>query len=372
MATNKKILLLASFLFLASLGLTSCSFFNPGKATKIVLKAEVGSTVDALQRTCTMLKQRLKGMVNDPEAVSDPAQNAITVTFKSNADIGRIKARILASGDLKFYDTYDNADVAKLLMRLDDSLGIELKKDQVDDPPKKAIAVPKEEPIKDSGDIRSYMGRRQPDNEKIRRTEIEEALKKHPLFKVLNPNLGTDFTVAPGPVIGYVAVKDTAMVNKYIRGPLAHSFFPADMQIIYGSPETRVYADTVVDPFTFLPVYALKIIPGESPVEASEHISKAKADINGNVRCVSMDMDKECAARWAAMTTRDTGKYVAIVLGDIVYSCPRVDNPITKGKTEISGAFNLEQAQDLAAVLLCGKLPLKLTIESIETEPDKK
>ncbi len=366
MPAQHKLSFISSILLLASLALTSCNFFTPGKATKMVLKAEEGSTADALQKTCTVLKLRLKGMVNDVDAVSDPVQKTITVTFKSNADIGRIKARILASGDLKFYDTYDNADVAKLLMRLDDSLGIEFKKEHVDDPPKKEIAAPKEYAIKDSGDIRSYIGKPLPNDEK-RRAKIDEALKKYPLFTVLQPNIGADFIPASGPVIGYAEVKDTAMVNKYINGQLAHSLLPAGMQIMYGKPEQSP-GDTGIHPFTKLPVYAVKIISGISPLEAQTHISKTKADIQGSLPYVRMEMDKECTAMWAAMTTRDTGKYIAIVLGDKVYSCPRVDNPITNGITEITGAFSMEEAQDLAEVLLSGKMPLKLNIVSVEVK----
>ncbi len=166
MATNKKIILFAVVTLLTSLAVSSCSFFNPGKATKIVLKADAGSSNEDLQKACAVLKGRLKGLVNDPEAVSDPASQTITVTFKSNTDIERVKANILASGDLKFYDTYTNAEVVMLLSRLNDSLGHQIKKEYANDHLKKDVAAPKEEQVKDSGDIRSYIGKQLPNDEK--------------------------------------------------------------------------------------------------------------------------------------------------------------------------------------------------------------
>ncbi len=203
---------------------------------------------------------------------------------------------------------------------------------------------------------------------KKRRAKIDEVVKGNPLFNILMPSMGGDFTPAPGPVIGYAEVKDTAMVNKYLSGQLAHSILPPDMQIMYGKPEQQSPGDTGIHPFTKLPVYAVKIISGISPLEAQTHISKTKADIRGSLPYVTMEMDKECTARWAAMTTRDTGKYIAIVLGDKVFSCPRVDDAITTGITEISGAFSMVEAQDLAEILLSGKLPMKLSIASVEVK----
>jgi SecD/SecF fusion protein len=57
------------------------------------------------------------------------------------------------------------------------------------------------------------------------------------------------------------------------------------------------------------------------------------------------------------MTAKSVGGYVAVVLDDRVYSCPRVENEIATGNTEISGSFTAEQASDLANILKSGKLP---------------
>ena len=50
-------------------------------------------------------------------------------------------------------------------------------------------------------------------------------------------------------------------------------------------------------------------------------------------------------------------KFIAIVLDDIVYSAPRVNDRIDGGNSSISGSFSPEEAKDLANILKAGKLP---------------
>ena len=57
------------------------------------------------------------------------------------------------------------------------------------------------------------------------------------------------------------------------------------------------------------------------------------------------------------MTADNIGKAIAIVLDDMVYSYPRVHTEITGGRSQNSGDFTSEEADDLANVLKSGKLP---------------
>ena len=70
-----------------------------------------------------------------------------------------------------------------------------------------------------------------------------------------------------------------------------------------------------------------------------------------------MSMNAEGATIWARLTKDNVGKQIAIVLDDLVYSYPNVNNEITGGSSEISGNFDVEEATDLANVLNSGKLP---------------
>ncbi len=130
--------------------------------------------------------------------------------------------------------------------------------------------------------------------------------------------------------------------------------FPSNVHFVYGSDDKKNH-----DPNNILPLYAVKMPPGGNARLEGDHITTARADYNplNGQPDVNMDMDISGARIWKDMTGKNVGGYMAVVLDDRVYSCPRVDNEIATGSTEISGAFTAEQAQDLANILKSGKLP---------------
>ena len=78
---------------------------------------------------------------------------------------------------------------------------------------------------------------------------------------------------------------------------------------------------------------------------------------------VILDFDGEGTSKFGAMTTRLTSlpspqNQAAIVLDGLVYSAPRINEPINTGTAQITGNFTQEDAQDLANVLKYGALPL--------------
>lgn len=79
---------------------------------------------------------------------------------------------------------------------------------------------------------------------------------------------------------------------------------------------------------------------------------------------VSMVMNSEAATRWAQITAANVGKYIAIVLDNRVYSAPVVNGKIPGGQSNITGNFDIREANDLANVLKAGKLPAPARIVS--------
>jgi len=79
---------------------------------------------------------------------------------------------------------------------------------------------------------------------------------------------------------------------------------------------------------------------------------------------VSMMMNSEAATRWAQITAANVGKYIAIVLDNRVYSAPVVNGKIPGGQSNITGNFDIREANDLANVLKAGKLPAPAKIVS--------
>jgi SecD/SecF fusion protein len=89
-------------------------------------------------------------------------------------------------------------------------------------------------------------------------------------------------------------------------------------------------------------------------------------DEHGNPS-ISMQMNNAGSKAWAKLTTKNVNRPIAIVLDDIVYSAPNVENPIEGGNSKISGTFSIEEAQDLANTLKSGKLdaPAKIVAEQV-------
>ncbi|PKQ16158.1 MAG: protein translocase subunit SecD [Actinobacteria bacterium HGW-Actinobacteria-7] len=75
---------------------------------------------------------------------------------------------------------------------------------------------------------------------------------------------------------------------------------------------------------------------------------------------VNLTMDTKGTKTWGDYTTQSVGKLIAIVLDGTVQSAPRVNEPITDGKTAISGSFTAESAKQLKTVLETGALPVTL------------
>ena len=82
---------------------------------------------------------------------------------------------------------------------------------------------------------------------------------------------------------------------------------------------------------------------------------------------VTMTMKPDAAEAWRIMTRDNASgdedkQYVAVVLDNGVYSAAGVSGEIAGGNTQISGQFDIKEAQDLANVLKAGKLPVPLQI----------
>jgi SecD/SecF fusion protein len=76
---------------------------------------------------------------------------------------------------------------------------------------------------------------------------------------------------------------------------------------------------------------------------------------------VGFSLTPDGARRFAALTSRNVGRQLAIVLDDQVQSAPVIETPITGGEGIIRGGFSLQQAADLALLLQAGALPVSMT-----------
>ena len=177
---------------------------------------------------------------------------------------------------------------------------------------------------------------------------------RNPLFSVLQPSGWNNAC------LGFSAGVDTATVNRYLA--MAEDVLPQGFRGMW-----------TVKPSEYAPgsnLYELVAIKatsrdGKAPLDGGS-VTDARVDFNGQQNGgspgVSMSMNAEGASVWARLTKDNIGKQIAIVLDGLVYSYPNVLNEITGGSSQITGNFDMEEAEDLANVLKSGKLPAPATI----------
>ena len=77
---------------------------------------------------------------------------------------------------------------------------------------------------------------------------------------------------------------------------------------------------------------------------------------------VSVTFDAKGAQEFDRITAENVKKRMAIVLDNTVYSAPVIQERISGGRAQITGAFTMEEANDLAIALRAGALPAPLKI----------
>ncbi|MBI3253044.1 MAG: protein translocase subunit SecD [Candidatus Omnitrophica bacterium] len=82
-----------------------------------------------------------------------------------------------------------------------------------------------------------------------------------------------------------------------------------------------------------------------------------------NEPVVTMEFNAEGAKLFSEITGASVGRRLAIVLDGKVQSAPVINERIPSGKAQITGRFNLDQANDLAIALRAGALPAPIVIE---------
>ena len=114
-------------------------------------------------------------------------------------------------------------------------------------------------------------------------------------------------------------------------------------------------------------LYALQGNGGLVPAMDGSGIVEAKADAGqfGGFE-VSMTMDSKAAVEWGNLSEKNIGRPLAIVMDNVVFSAPNVNDRIDGGRSSITGGFTAQEAEDLANVLNSGKVPAPATIISQE------
>ncbi|UQZ89110.1 protein translocase subunit SecD [Deltaproteobacteria bacterium Smac51] len=127
---------------------------------------------------------------------------------------------------------------------------------------------------------------------------------------------------------------------------------PAGMELQYGREIARDGSEVRVP-------YLLRkqsLMTGEGLVDA--RVSRGQF----NEPQVAITFDSRGARQFERVTGEYTGYRMAIVLDNMVYSAPNINERIGGGRAVISGAFSEDEARDLAVALRAGALPAPVSV----------
>lgn len=170
------------------------------------------------------------------------------------------------------------------------------------------------------------------------------------------------------PLVGMATSANRDVIDALLATPLAKSILPSNLKLRWEvKPQQVEFTDTVTKAKKHIDLYnliALKTNAGKPALDGSCVVAASSDfdNLQGNV--VSMTMNGEGARKWATITKQNIGKSVAILLDDFVYSYPNVNTAIEGGRSQITGNFTVDEAQDLANVLKSGKMAAKVEIIS--------
>lgn len=303
-----------------------------------VLKEEVSTQIS---NSFNVLRTRIDrfGVVS-PNIQKMEREGQILLELPGVKEPERVRKLLQGSANLEFYETYD---FKKLMPALQQLTEVTLKDNTA------AVAEAKT----DSTAI---------DSTKVNAPAVASNLPAKPAQKDANQAKSLAQLLGPSmgePVVGMVAVRDTAAVNAIIHSTDAKRILPTDLKLAWS-----VKPETMNDGKDYYQLIALKTNAGK-PALSGDVVEDAKDDFDQHQNpVVSMAMNNEGSAKWARITANNIGKSIAIVLDNQVYSYPRVNQAIEGGRSEISGKFSVEESKDLANVLKSGKMAAKVSIVS--------
>ena len=286
-----------------------------GDAVVKTLKQEVKDRVD--NSATNVLRSRIDqyGVVSPNIQVLQGKDGQILLELPGVKEHDRVRQLLQRSANLEFYETYKLEEISNALAQLDNKLA----------------------------------------------TDTTDAYTGFFSYFIQGGAQGT-------PNVGLATVMNKAKIDEILASNVAKQILPSNLKLRWEvKPQTVQMTDTATNAVKNIDLYslvALKSNNGKPALDGSCVIAASSDYDNMQGNVVSMTMDSNGAKQWARVTGNNIGNCVAIVLDDMVYSYPRVNDAIEGGRSQITGQFTIEEAQDLANVLKSGKMTAKVEIIS--------
>lgn len=305
----------------------------------------------AIERSFKVLRTRIdKFGVTQPNIQKLEGTGRIIIELPGVDNPARVRKLLQGTAKLEFYSTYDNPAAYNFLSQANELL-------------KKAKLVSADTAKVDTAkNILAEIGgakakpdsiaKNKPDSANKQMT-AEQFQKENPLLALIMPVADEKGQLSPnGSWCGTSAIRDTAKINTMLARSDVRAILPTDLRFAW---EYKGIGDNG----GAVRLHALKLERNGEAAMSGERVIQANRDISqltGQVE-VNMAMDGQGTTEWKNLTNKSVGHSIAIVLDNLVYSSPNVQNEIPNGRSVINGGFTDEEALDLSNVLKSGKLP---------------
>ena len=313
---------------LASLFLSNPDIKINDSDAKVVtaLKKAAG---DAFDNTFRVIQTRIdKFGVAQPNINKDKDRNVITVELPGIQDPERVRKYLQSSANLEFWPVYKDWQIIPSFLAADKDYNI----------------------IAGGGTVKDTADTTGGKKDTVQNQTVTKSIFEYFKSPVINnKHIGGIFAIS---------TRDTGIVWQILNNPVIRKDFPSDAKFVLGIQPL----DKNNKRLPFLPLYVLRTEgKDKAPIDGSVITTAAPSfDQLTNSPTVTMDMNSTGARQWEQLTEqsyRDTMP-IAITLDEVVYSAPIAHKgKITGGRTEISGDFTVDEANDLANILKAGRLP---------------
>ena len=334
-----------------------------------VLKDELKSAID---NSFNVLRTRIDrfGVVS-PNIQRLETAGRILVELPGVKEPERVRKLLQGSANLEFWETYQLPEVYQQLVAAYNVLATVLKEHNDEAAVTETETVSAEgtettatETVTDNAaatsEADSLLQQIAQDKPEAQANQsMEEFAKQHPLFALLQINQYNG-QLGRGAAVGVANVRDIPKINEYLAMKQVKDVLPRNLSLKWG-------VKAIDEKEQFFELYAIKVTNRDgTPALGGDVVTDANADFvqqaGRSEQQVSMAMNAEGAKAWARLTKENIGKAIAIVLDDMVYSAPNVNDEITGGRSQITGHFTPEEAKDLANVLKSGKMAASVHI----------
>jgi len=313
---------------------------------KKVIRKKVDESVES---AFGVLRSRIdKFGVTQPNIAKLGQTGRILVELPGAKDVDRIKKLLSSTAQLEFWECYKVDEIGPYLMSVNDALKATEKP-----------VVTKEIKTEKEDTLSKLL---------TDKTSKDSTASK----KGNDPLLDKFSSFGGGPVLFKVDVKDTAIINSYFKRKEIKALLPPNQRYVkfVWSKGTKTKDEKTKKVSEIFEFYALKSNRDQIAPLSGGVITDARDSFDQTGKpSVTMQMNGRGAKEWEEMTGRAfTQKgFIAIALDDVVYSAPGVSTgPISGGRSEISGSFDITETKDLANVLRAGKLPAAAEIVQSE------